>query len=76
MTELQKKLISRHSLTPRQAEVAELTSRGLINRVIATRLGVTEKAIKYHLGLVFKKCGIRSRGELTHVIDKITKGKR
>ena len=51
-------------LTDRQRDVATLVARGLTNRETADRLYLSEKAIEYHLGLVFGKLGIRSRREL------------
>lgn len=36
-------------LTPRQAEVAELIARGLGNRDIASRLGVSRETVKVHV---------------------------
>jgi DNA-binding CsgD family transcriptional regulator len=51
-------------LTDRQRDVATLVAKGLTNRETADRLYLSEKAIEYHLGLVFGKLGIRSRREL------------
>jgi DNA-binding NarL/FixJ family response regulator len=51
-------------LTNRESQVAELVSRGLANKVIASHLNVTEGTIKLHAHAIFQKLGIRNRGEL------------
>jgi non-specific serine/threonine protein kinase len=51
-------------LTPREREVARLVAQGLSNRQVAERLVLTEKTAANHLGRVFEKLGIRSRGQL------------
>lgn len=62
MTDLQRRLIMRYSFTPRQAEVAELASRGLTNRAIADKLFVGEATVKFHMTNIFK---------ITRVSDRI-----
>ena len=51
-------------LTNRESQVAELVSRGLANKAIASHLKVTEGTIKLHAHAIFQKLGIRNRGEL------------
>jgi DNA-binding NarL/FixJ family response regulator len=51
-------------LTNRESQVAELVSRGLANKAIASHLNVTEGTIKLHAHAIFQKLGIRNRGEL------------
>jgi DNA-binding NarL/FixJ family response regulator len=51
-------------LTNREHQVAELVSRGLANKAIASHLDVTEGTIKLHAHAIFQKLGLRSRGEL------------
>lgn len=52
------------SLTAREGEVAELTARGLTNRQIAQRLGVTVDTVKKHLTQALAKTGCASRTQL------------
>jgi DNA-binding CsgD family transcriptional regulator len=48
-------------LTPREAEVLLWTAQGKSNGDIATILGMSEKTVKQHLGVVFQKLGVESR---------------
>jgi non-specific serine/threonine protein kinase len=50
-----------HSLTARQAEVAELVAEGLTNRQIGRRLGITEKTVELHVSAVLARLGLPSR---------------
>lgn len=50
-------------LSRRETEVLELTSLGLTNKQVATRLGVTIHAVKFHLAAVYKKLGVMNRTE-------------
>ncbi|GHU15724.1 hypothetical protein AGMMS50225_28990 [Betaproteobacteria bacterium] len=51
-------------LTAREAEVARCIAAGLSNKEIATRIGITERTVKAHLGFVFAKLGVRDRLQL------------
>jgi DNA-binding CsgD family transcriptional regulator len=48
-------------LTDREVEVLRLTVRGLSNRHIAQRLGVSDRTVGHHLAHVFDKTGRRTR---------------
>ena len=48
-------------LTPREREVLALLGEGLTNRLIARRLGVSEKTVKTHVGNVLAKLGVSDR---------------
>jgi pimeloyl-ACP methyl ester carboxylesterase/DNA-binding CsgD family transcriptional regulator len=50
-------------LTQRELEVLEQLARGLDNRTIALRMGVSEKTVRNHLTRVFEKIRVRRRGE-------------
>jgi DNA-binding CsgD family transcriptional regulator len=50
-------------LTPREAQILELTARGLHNDDIAAALGVTRHTVKFHLGGVFRKLNVANRTE-------------
>src|SRR5215468_3620835 len=47
-------------LTPRERETLELITKGLLNKQIASFMGVGEKTIKVHRGRLFKKMGVRT----------------
>jgi DNA-binding NarL/FixJ family response regulator len=51
-------------LTVREAEVARCIAAGLSNKEIAGRIGISERTVKSHLGLIFSKLGVRDRLQL------------
>jgi len=48
-------------LTERQREVHQLMLKGLPNKEIARRLGLSPNTVKVHMTIIFKKLGIASR---------------
>jgi DNA-binding NarL/FixJ family response regulator len=48
-------------LTPRELEVLELVRKGLANKQIARRLGISERTVKAHLTSVFSRIGVVDR---------------
>ncbi len=57
-------LINQKGLSNREAEVAELVTRGLSNKEVANQLFVTEKTVKFHLTNIYKKMNLKSRAQL------------
>jgi DNA-binding NarL/FixJ family response regulator len=53
----------RSVLSSRELEVLEMTSLGLTNWQIASRLQVTVHAIKFHLAAIYRKLGVSNRTE-------------
>jgi len=51
------------ALTPREIEVLQLLSQGLANKVIASRLGISDHTVKFHVNAILGKLGVQSRGE-------------
>ncbi|MGW3727912.1 response regulator transcription factor [Streptomyces sp. F001] len=51
-------------LTSREAEVLQLVRRGMANKEIARRLGLSEKTIKFHVSNVLAKAHMASRAQL------------
>ena len=51
------------SLTMRERMVLEHLARGLGNKQIAARLGITERTVKFHVSSVFTKLGAANRTE-------------
>jgi DNA-binding NarL/FixJ family response regulator len=43
--------------------VVRLLARGLTNKEIAQRLGVTPKTAMHHAAAIYQKLGLRGRGE-------------
>jgi DNA-binding CsgD family transcriptional regulator len=58
------------SLTSRETEVAHLVGKGLSNPEIAAELFVSRKAVEYHLGNIYAKCGLRGRQELRRFVEQ------
>jgi DNA-binding NarL/FixJ family response regulator len=48
-------------LTPRMEEVRHLLRQGLTNKMIATRLGITEGTVKNHMSDIFKALNVANR---------------
>ncbi|MFD6177895.1 MULTISPECIES: LuxR C-terminal-related transcriptional regulator [unclassified Isoptericola] len=57
-------------LTARELDVARLVADGLANKQVADRLCVSVRTVEVHLGRVFRKVGVSSRGELTVVAHR------
>ncbi len=51
-------------LTSRESEVLQLVRRGMANKEIARRLGLSEKTIKFHVSNVLAKAHMASRAQL------------
>jgi NarL family two-component system response regulator YdfI len=51
------------ALTAREIEVLRMLGDGLPNRAIATRLGISEHTVKFHISSVLSKMGAASRTE-------------
>jgi DNA-binding NarL/FixJ family response regulator/Arc/MetJ-type ribon-helix-helix transcriptional regulator len=49
------------SLTARERQVLILVCRGLVNKQIGRRLGISEKTVKAHLGKAFQRIGVSDR---------------
>ena len=52
------------TLTPREREILALVSSGLMNKQIATELGLAEITVKIHRGHIMKKMGAKSVADL------------
>ncbi|UVL38466.1 response regulator transcription factor [Pseudomonas sp. B21-040] len=50
-------------LTPREEEVICEVSKGLTNREVASKLSISEKTVKHHMGCVMQKLHARNRVE-------------
>ncbi|MPV88344.1 response regulator [Georgenia ruanii] len=55
-------------LTPRERTVADLVARGLPNRLIAERLGVSQKTVANYVSSVLLKLGATDRHEAARIV--------
>jgi two-component system nitrate/nitrite response regulator NarL len=61
-------------MTPREYQVATLVARGLTNKEIARRLGVTEGTVKIHVHNILRKLGAKNRYALGLLYGHATTG--
>jgi len=54
-------------LTPRENEVLALLAEGLPNKVIATRLGISDQTAKFHVASICGKLGASNRTEAVRI---------
>ena len=54
-------------LTGREREVLQLVAHGLANKTIASRLGISEHTVKFHVAAILAKLGAGSRTEAVHL---------
>jgi FixJ family two-component response regulator len=58
-------------LTPRETEVFALVVTGMLNKQIASKLGVVEKTVKVHRARVMEKMRAGSVAELVRLADRL-----
>ena len=58
------------ALTSRETEVAHLVGKGMSNPEIAGELFVSRKAVEYHLGNIYAKCGLNGRQQLRRFVEQ------
>ncbi len=58
------------TLTSRETEVARLVGKGLSNPEIAAKLFIGRKAVEYHLGKIYAKCGLQGRQQLRRFVEQ------
>ncbi|WP_406836878.1 LuxR C-terminal-related transcriptional regulator [Streptomyces sp. AHU1] len=60
-------------LTPQQLRIARCVAEGATNREVALRLSVSPRTVDHHLRNVFAALGVRSRVELSRLVDRSEK---
>lgn len=58
-------------LTPREQEVMALVTRGLMNKQVATEMGIAEPTVKFHRGHIMRKMAARSLAELVKMAGSL-----
>src|SRR4029079_13666469 len=59
------------SLSPREREIMELVTAGLMNKQIAAELGLSEITVKIHRGNVMRKMGAKSLADLVRMAEML-----
>jgi len=59
------------TLTPRETEVFALVVTGMLNKQIASELGISEKTVKVHRARVMEKMRAGSVAELVRLADRV-----
>ncbi|WP_300004529.1 response regulator [uncultured Cedecea sp.] len=59
------------SLTPREKELMQFVTRGLLNKQVADQMGISEITAKVHKRRVMEKMSVRSVSELVRAADKL-----
>lgn len=57
------------SLTQREKEVCKEVAKGYSNKLIARRLGITERTVKEHLSHSFSKLGVKDRMQVMLLVN-------
>ena len=58
-------------LTPREQEVMAFVTAGLMNKQIATEMGIAEPTVKFHRGHIMRKMGARSLADLVKMAGSL-----
>lgn len=62
------------TLTVREKEVMALVSRGLLNKQIATEIGLSEVTVKVHRGQAMRKMQANTLADLIRMVDRLDDG--
>jgi LuxR family maltose regulon positive regulatory protein len=62
-------------LTPREREVLSLLTEAYSNKEISEQMGVTLQAIKYHLGNIYGKLGVKNRAQCLKLVREHSRQK-
>ncbi|MEN0049370.1 MAG: response regulator transcription factor [Bacteroidota bacterium] len=57
-----------YMLTPREQEIATFLTKGMTYKQIAEQLYISIPTVKTHSSNIYKKCGVKNKNELTHLL--------
>src|SRR5260370_19821216 len=60
------------SLTPRERQIMALVTAGLMNKVVAGRIGISEMTVKIHRGHMMRKMGTKSLADLVLIAENLS----
>lgn len=63
------------TLTPREHEILDLVSQGILNKLIAAELGIAEKTVKVHRGRIMQKMRVKSAAALARLLSSVVVAK-
>ena len=63
--------VTTSDITPREREILCLLARGLSNVAIGQRLYISSATVKFHVGNVMQKLGVRRRAEAVYAASKL-----
>ena len=64
------------ALTPREREVLQLVTSGLLNKQVAGELGLSEITVKLHRGRAMRKMGARTLAQVVRMMEALERGAR
>lgn len=59
------------TLTPRERQIMALVTAGLMNKVVAGRIGIKEMTVKIHRGHMMRKMGAKSLADLVLIAERL-----
>ncbi|WP_132016577.1 response regulator [Hydrogenispora ethanolica] len=62
------------TLTPQQITILKLVSQGLVYKKVAQKLGLSEAAIKYHMGEVKRRLQLKNRRQAVAYVSELELG--
>ena len=59
------------TLTPRERQIMALVTAGLMNKIVAARIGISEMTVKIYRGHVMRKMGTKSLADLVLIAENL-----
>jgi FixJ family two-component response regulator len=73
-SELESLRVRYESLTSREREVLQLVSSGLLNKEVASELGLSEITVKLHRGSAMRKMRAQTLAQVVRMMEAIERG--
>jgi DNA-binding NarL/FixJ family response regulator len=65
------RLCEKYRIASREREVVVMISKRLVNKEIASVMGISQRAAEYHITRIFKKCGVQNKQQLLDIFDSV-----